>query len=77
MEFLRVPESDVNLAAIIDFSKLGSIALSLKHSLLTQLLDSYVVAFKVVNHHPVYLTGEIFEGQEDNDNWDELLGGLS
>ena len=52
--------------------------LSLKHSLLTQLLDSYVVVFNVLNHHPVYLTGEIFEGdEEDNENWDELIGGLS
>ena len=77
LEFLRVPESDVNLTAIIDFSKQGSIHLSLKHSLLTQLLDSYVVVFNVLNQHPIYLTGEIFEAQEENDNWDELLGGLS
>jgi len=35
------------------------------------------VAFNVLNHHPIYLTGETFEAQEENDNWNELIGGLS
>lgn len=35
------------------------------------------MVFNVLNQHPIYLTGEIFEAQEENENWDELLGGLS
>jgi hypothetical protein len=35
------------------------------------------VAFNLLNHHPVYLTGESLEAQEENDNWDDLIGGLS